>query len=1183
MSKLKTLLGYLVIIAIIGGVGLLAYFALQNQENTVSFKGENVATITGDVGEEVALPSLTKEGYDFLGWFYDRELTNPCGETIKIQKGSTILYPSWQIKTYTVSIKYINSGGDVTTNKVQYGQKFNLSNDVVPDYGYRIVWVESISGQEVTSDNVTIKENCQFEQIQKPKTYKLKYQYNDTSTGQSISCVKDFLFNERTQLVFLDNEESSLVGHTLTGWFYLAGKNKDEKVYIKNDDYLNESMAKAADAGDNLTIYGEYSLNSYRLIVKTDKDENVTRELLYNANVKDALEAIEKTGVVNKEHYTLVAWRYFDSTDKVDFTNVKMPACDIAVAPIYEKEKFNITFYAVFNSNKVKVKDVAVEYEDGLYLSDVSNLDEEIALAVDDYDNWKGHSKIDEYQLDYYYLQSDVDKHYKTTILDVLDKFANVTVADDIVLVYKKTVFYIEYYAKYDFSKKECSDYITRTRIDTKDNFEILSSQQLQYGEDCVFGGWAFVDDPCKVLDYDSFDDVNIGNDVMVFADIYRIDSTIKWQYSKKVVDGVSVTYVKRYVGSHQSVVIPFQYEGSVYGIGGDGAIMSNATVAAGKRFLIYDTIREISTDAFKGLDVFVRFKDSPNPDTTKTGLTIKEGAFTSEPLAKGSQTMSIRRIKLPARTVKVEEGAFMGAFDLEKIEVSKGCAKYYSEDGILYERIEGSSNVNLIAYPMQKQNTAFVIGANVEKIGKGAFYYNISNSLYSITANYNLEEDAVYSLRAKLEEVTIENENALKSIGEKAFFGNYQMMKIELPSLSNLENIGDGAFSGCFSRTKKREGKNLGRSFVLDLNNLSSIPKEMLATARDLDNFTILNMDNVSYIGDRAFIEVGGYINQNLKADKSNYMITLRGQVNYIGASAFYSSWFDIGFSSTFNLVEVDGEKPKICSSAFGSGGSTNYGKHKIIGVDGLSTLNLENVGLYQRVFSGAIIDVNMKFINCDFNVSENWYMGSTFSGSTVNGNIDIIYTGTNEGTTVEFKNSILSDLNVNGNVTIDCANLNGKLYAKIMEKFSCNTLTIKGVSEVQNGLFGTEKNNYQNSGPKNIVFDNSCKFTQFGAGAFNNCDNLKSIVLHSSITSIDALTFANIERREDGTVLTSALSKLETVVINNSTSVVAVNGDLLINDTSIRFKVPSSIINKYANDTNWKALYDKNLIEAF
>ncbi len=1190
MSKLKTLLGYLVIIAIIGGVGLLAYFAMQNQDNTISFKGEDVSAITGEVGEEVELPKLTKDGYDFLGWFYDSELTNPCGETIIIQKGSTILYPAWQIKYYTVTVKYINGGEVGSSDQVPYGQKITLPNDIKPDFGYRVVWVESLSGKEIEGNEVVIKENCQFEQIQKPKTYTLNYQYNDTSTNQSFAYSKNFLYKEDTDSVYLKGDEADVVGHTLTGWFYLGGANKDVKMYIKDGDFLSETMARVADANDNLTIYGEYDLNSYNLIVKDEEKELARRQLLFNASIKEELDAIKESGVAKKDHYNLVGWRYFDSTNEEDFKNVKMPANDIEISPIYDIEKFNITFTAHLNLNKVKVKDVVVEYNGSLFAEDVSNIDAEIVSAVENCENWVGYSNIDEYQFDYCYLASDKEKTYKT-LVEILPNLSGVEKSDDVVLVYKKTVFYIEYYRDYNFTTKECSNYITRKEIGTKEDFSVLDSIQHTNPDDYAFGGWAFADDPSKTLDYDSYDDVNIGSDIMVFADFYRNDPT-RWQFTTMAVDGENLIYATRYVGYYQNVVVPVQSRGTVYGIGGMGPIISDYNTAIGKRFLVYDSIREICSDAFKNLQVFVRFKETSNPDLEKTGLTIRENAFTSHPFSEKAfvtdasldkvEPKSIKRIKLPTRTIKVEEGAFSGAFELESIDVSKGCAKYYSKDGVLYERIEGSPNVNLIAYPIRKQNEMFVVGANVERICKGAFYYNISTSLYSITANYNLEKEEVKILKAKLEEVTIESGNVLKSIGEKAFFGNYQMMKIELPSLPNLESVGDGAFSGCFSSTTERKDKNLGRSFIFDLNNLSSIPKEMLATARDLDNFTILNMDNVSYIGDRAFIEVGGYINQNLKTDKSDYMIILRGQVNYIGASAFYSSWFDIGFSSTFSFAEIDGVKPTIYSSAFGSGGSTSYGKHRIMGIDGLETLILDDVDMYQRVFSGAIIDVNMKFINCNFNISESGYMGNTFSGSTLNGNLDIIYTN-GEAQDIGLRNYTLRDLNVNGDVTIDYKNFNGMLYERLMQNFSCNTLTIKGVSVLRNGIFGTEKNNYANRGPRSIVFDNSCTFTELGEGALNNCDNLISIVLPASITSIDFLAFANITMKDGEIILTSALLNLQTVVINNGTSVISVNGDLLINDTVIKFKVPSSIINGYANDANWGALYAKGLIEAF
>lgn len=1179
MSKLKTILGYLVILVIIGGMGLLAYFAFQNQENTISFKGEEITIIKGGVGEEIKLPIPTKEGYDFLGWFYDSELTNPCGDTAIIEKGNMVLYPSWQIKYFDVTIKYINDGEVGNIDKVPYGNKITLKNDIKANFGYEVVWINSLTGEEIRSNEVEIKENCKFEQIEKAKSYTINYKYNDATTEQEFAFSKSFVYNKNDESVYLSGENAELVGHTLNAWFYLDSANN--KKYISAGDFLTEEMARIAEANvdDSLVMYGEYSLNSYNLIIKGDNGEELkVSSLLYNANVIEELNAIEENGDMDKPHYTLKGWKYVGDEDIKDFSNVKMPARDIEVSPVYDIEKYNISFVANFVNNNVKVKDVVVDYNNSLYEEEFSKLNNEVVSAIDSCIDWKGHSTFDEYQFDYFYLVSDDSVHYKYYI-DIIPHFQAVKSDETIVIVYKKIKFFIEYYKDFNFETNEYSGYITRSEIGSRDDFEIEKLSNLDENDSYVFGGWSFVDDTTKTLDADSYDDVNIGKDVAVFADFYIKDHT-RWQSIEKEVDGVKVKYVTRYTGPYTSVVVPF--DAGVYGIGGNGAILSYARDKQ-LRILVYDSVCEICKDAFKNLDVFVRFKDSANALNEKNGLIIRENAFTSVALNKNNEVKSIKQIKLPARTVLVEEGAFAGAFNLERIDVSKNCLNYYEEDGILYERITGSSNVNLIAYPMAKQNETFIVGSNVERIGKGAFYFNLSENLYSLTSDYQLHDLEVEKV-SKLKEVTIADSNVLRSIGEKAFYNNFQMMKIEMPNLPNLESVENGAFSGCFSSAEERKNvDNLGRSFVFDLNNLQTIPNNFLAMARDLDNLSILNADSVTYIGDSAFLEVGGLLNKTKKSDKSNFIFVMRGKVNYIGKSAFYSSWMDIGFGSTFELVGDGENRARIGNSAFGSGGSTYYSKHKLIGVDGLETLTIENVDVCKRAFSGTDVNLNLKFINCNFNATDDGYYGNSFSSSTINGNLEIVYeVGEKEETAL--KNEYLAELTVNGNVIIDYKLGNGKIFNGAMKNLACETLTFKGVNEFNNGVFGINLESVGNKSPKSIVFDDSCTLTLLGEGAISNCEQVESITLSSSITTLNCYAFANIMKKVvDGETIypKTALSKLKTIIIKNSSTVVEIeSGDLLVNDTQIQIKVSSALINQYANDAKWGVLYKKGLI---
>ena len=74
-----------------------SYSMVANITNTVSFEtngGSVCESLSVNSGEELYLPSPTKEGFDFGGWYFDKDLTNICPSTLVVTD-DTLLYASW--------------------------------------------------------------------------------------------------------------------------------------------------------------------------------------------------------------------------------------------------------------------------------------------------------------------------------------------------------------------------------------------------------------------------------------------------------------------------------------------------------------------------------------------------------------------------------------------------------------------------------------------------------------------------------------------------------------------------------------------------------------------------------------------------------------------------------------------------------------------------------------------------------------------------------------------------------------------------------------------------------------------------------------------------------------------------------------------------------------------------------
>lgn len=94
-------------------------------EYTIQFEtngGSLILSVKVKEGETISKPAdPTKEGYDFKGWYSDKELKTPYAFSTPVQ-GDLTLYADWAKKQYTVSFDS-KGGSDVASQTVAYGDK----------------------------------------------------------------------------------------------------------------------------------------------------------------------------------------------------------------------------------------------------------------------------------------------------------------------------------------------------------------------------------------------------------------------------------------------------------------------------------------------------------------------------------------------------------------------------------------------------------------------------------------------------------------------------------------------------------------------------------------------------------------------------------------------------------------------------------------------------------------------------------------------------------------------------------------------------------------------------------------------------------------------------------------------------------------------------------------------------
>ena len=94
---------------------------------TFNYHGDNGVsypsiTLERDVLNTLELQVAIKEGYTFLGWYLDSELTNEF-DISKALEGENELYAKWEVNTYSVTI---HNNSEVYTTSFNYGEDINL-------------------------------------------------------------------------------------------------------------------------------------------------------------------------------------------------------------------------------------------------------------------------------------------------------------------------------------------------------------------------------------------------------------------------------------------------------------------------------------------------------------------------------------------------------------------------------------------------------------------------------------------------------------------------------------------------------------------------------------------------------------------------------------------------------------------------------------------------------------------------------------------------------------------------------------------------------------------------------------------------------------------------------------------------------------------------------------------------
>ena len=322
-----------------GNKSFFAQWAIINYTVTYNANGgtsETTPQATYNYGNEVELPTLTREGYTFAGWF-----DNSNYEGAKVSKientetGDKEFWARWSVNFYKVT--FATNDGTINSGNIAgyvYGNGAVLPQDITKT-GYTFDgWYDnpSFSGSSVVSISYTETGDKTFYAKWTANQYSITFNVNGGKINGEYP--ETYNYGESVALP-LDVERT---GYTFGGWYTNS-----------NGDGVASTTISASDLGNKI-FWAKWEINTYTVSVDYDKSAGyVSGAGLYNHNRRAVLSATSDGG------YEFVGWTTESTSDMLNGVNLKDSTIQFAVTePISLTANFTTKEY-VYAQNQLTI------------------------------------------------------------------------------------------------------------------------------------------------------------------------------------------------------------------------------------------------------------------------------------------------------------------------------------------------------------------------------------------------------------------------------------------------------------------------------------------------------------------------------------------------------------------------------------------------------------------------------------------------------------------------------------------------------------------------------------------------------------------------------------------------------------------------------------------------------------
>ena len=277
----------------------------DNQKGIIHFMNENRDPIIIDLDTKINLPTLTREGHRFQGWFEDSARTIPIRE--QLDESVLTIYAGWQINRYQVTFTGVDSS--IPSQTVNFGSR--VPQPSAPEKeGYRFVgWYFDANFNQPVDASSRVERNV---------TLYAKYELNTYTVFFNNSSIENITvqYNERVRLP----SPPTRTGHRFVGWF--------------TDSQFENSFSFSRPIRENTQLYAKFEINRYNVFFPGLSIPTIT--VAYGSSIERPANPI-------REGYTFRGW-YADSSFQEPFNFSQPITVNTTIYPRFEINVYSVNF-----------------------------------------------------------------------------------------------------------------------------------------------------------------------------------------------------------------------------------------------------------------------------------------------------------------------------------------------------------------------------------------------------------------------------------------------------------------------------------------------------------------------------------------------------------------------------------------------------------------------------------------------------------------------------------------------------------------------------------------------------------------------------------------------------------------------------------------------------------------------